>query len=102
MAFVVCENGAANPLPRFVHGMDAAQSVGNAAALEQGRRDPLWSSVMDIAEAFGVQVMAFVVPKDERVALERAPVGRPPKRELPYSRHANTQLSRTMTETAER
>jgi transcriptional regulator with XRE-family HTH domain len=49
------------------------------AALEQGRRDPLWSSVIDCAEALGVPVTEFVVPKKERVAPEKRPRGRPRK-----------------------
>jgi DNA-binding XRE family transcriptional regulator len=48
--------------------------------LEQGNREPAWSPVLALAEALGVDCMAFVANSGSEEAAPKPSRGRPPKK----------------------
>jgi transcriptional regulator with XRE-family HTH domain len=44
----------------------AGMNLWGVAKLEQGKRDPAWLTVLDLAEALGVEVGAFVPEKPKK------------------------------------
>ena len=55
----------------------AGMSKGGVADLEQGRREPSWATVLTLAEALGVNCLAFQQAPDSEAAPRGR--GRPPK-----------------------
>ena len=52
----------------------------SVAKLEQGVREPVWSTVLALATALGVTCLAFVEGNESEQATPKRGRGRPPKR----------------------